>query len=206
MLQSVNILIQNSGGNMGTTQPIKNKKDLHEFIQYYKEKEPSIRNYTLIVLGINTALRISDILNLKWENVYDFELNSLKNHICLKEHKTGKHTMIAINSSVISALNDFYLERKPNSSDYIFTKNSDFDSPICRSQAYRIVKKAADSMHMENISCHSMRKTFGYHAWKQGIPPVLLMDIYNHSSYSVTKHYLGISQDEKDSVFLEINL
>lgn len=186
---------------MGTTQPIKNKKDLHEFIQYYKEKEPSIRNYTLIVLGINTALRISDILNLKWENVYDFELNSLKNHICLKEHKTGKHTMIAINSSVISALNDFYLERKPNSSDYIFTKNSDFDSPICRSQAYRIVKKAADSMHMENISCHSMRKTFGYHAWKQGIPPVLLMDIYNHSSYSVTKHYLGISQDEKDSVF-----
>ena len=53
MLQSVNILIQNSGGNMGTTQPIKNKKDLHEFIQYYKEKEPSIRNYTLIVLGLS---------------------------------------------------------------------------------------------------------------------------------------------------------
>lgn len=191
---------------MGTTQPIKNKKDLHKFIEYYKTKEPCPRNYALIVIGINTALRISDILELKWENVFDFETNNLKRHICIREHKTGKKTMIALNASVIEALSELFTVRVPSPDDYIFSKNSDYSSPICRSQAYRIVKKAADSIHMENVSCHSMRKTFGYHAWKQGIPPVLLMDIYNHSSYSVTKHYLGISQDEKDSVFLEINL
>lgn len=51
-----------------------------------------------------------------------------------------------------------------------------------------------------------MRKTFGYYAWKYGTQPAVLMDIYNHSSYEITKRYLGIKQDDKDSVFLSINL
>ena len=32
------------------------------------------------------------------------------------------------------------------------------------------------------------------------------MDIYNHSTYAHTKRYLGIDQDERDSVFLEVML
>lgn len=56
----------------------------------------------------------------------------------------------------------------------------------------------------EHISCHSLRKTFGYHAWKQSVPPTMLMDIYNHSSYQITKRYLGIDQDDKDQVFEKI--
>lgn len=32
------------------------------------------------------------------------------------------------------------------------------------------------------------------------------MDIYNHSSYAITKRYLGIEQDDKDDVFLHLNL
>ena len=76
-----------------------------------------------------------------------------------------------------------------------------------RSQAYRIVKTAAVHTTQEDcISCHSLRKTFGYHAWKQGTPPALLMDIYNHSSYRITQHYLGISQDERDEIYLKLDL
>ena len=76
--------------------------------------------------------------------------------------------------------------------------------PLSRSQAFRIIKKAANYYGFEqNISCHSLRKTFGYFAWKNGTPPALLMSIYNHSSYEITKRYLGIDQLEKDKVFLE---
>ena len=92
--------------------------------------------------------------------------------------------------------------RNPEPEDYIFTKRTTPHRPINRSQAFRIVQKAAEcTTHSHNISCHSLRKTFGYHAWKQGTQPALLMDIYNHSSYSVTKRYLGINQDEKDGIF-----
>lgn len=72
---------------------------------------------------------------------------------------------------------------------------------------FRIIKKAADQCGLrEHISCHSLRKTFGYYAWKQGTPPALLMSIYNHSSYEITKRYLCIDQQEKDKVYMEIQL
>ena len=78
--------------------------------------------------------------------------------------------------------------------------------PINRVQAYRIIKEAAQAAGLdEYVSCHSLRKTFGYFAWKQGVPPAMLMDIYNHSSYRVTKRYLGIEQDERDCVFQQID-
>lgn len=192
---------------MGTTQPIRNKEELKKFTEYYRIQKPKPRNYALIVMGLHTALRISDILNLKWENLYQFEKKRYAGHLFVQEKKTGKTSLIAINDHVTDALESYRAIRKPKPSDYIFSKDSNPALPICRSQAYRIVRKAAEETLCEtHISCHSLRKTFGYHAWQQGISPVLLMDIYNHSSYHITKRYLGIVQDERDSVFREIDL
>ena len=192
---------------MGTTQPIREKEELRKFMNYYKEMHPIPRNYAMIILGLHTALRISDILSLKWQDVYDFEQLHFHSHLFVKEQKTGKNTLIALNTHVISALADYMHTRNPAPEDYIFTKNTTSNKPLHRSQAYRIIRHAAEeSLHKEHISCHSLRKTLGYQAWKQGTPPALLMDIYNHSSYAVTKKYLGIEQDEKDDIFLNIEM
>lgn len=192
---------------MGTTQPIRKKEDLQKFMEYYEKEHPSARNYAMIILGLHTALRISDILTLQWNDVYDFTKKAYREHLYIQEKKTGKTSIIALNEHVCLALAELKKERanaRPN--DYIFTKNTDYTLPLSRSQAFRIVKRAAEeSLHEENVSCHSLRKTFGYHAWKQGTPPALLMDIYNHSSYRVTKRYLGIEQDERDAIFMQMN-
>lgn len=192
---------------MGTTQPIRETAELQKFMNYYENEYPSARNYAMVILGLHTALRISDILTLHWNDVYDFEKNAYKKHLCIQEKKTGKTSIIALNEHVITALAKLKKERaKARPNDYIFTKNTDYTSPLSRSQAFRIVKRAGlESLHEEHVSCHSLRKTFGYHAWKQGTPPALLMDIYNHSSYQVTKRYLGIEQDERDAIFMQMN-
>lgn len=192
---------------MGTTQPIRDKKELKRFTAYYKEYHPHCRNYALIVLGLNTALRISDLLHLTWGGVYDFEKHHFRDHLLVIERKTGKRNYIVLNRHATGALAQYFDERTPSPEDYIFSKRTSVHSPLCRSQAYRIIRKAAgNSMKEEHISCHSLRKTFGYHAWQQGTQPALLMDIFNHSSYRVTKRYLGIEQDEKDSIFMKIEL
>ena len=84
---------------MGTTQPIRNRQELQNFSSYYKQVKPHLRNYTLVVLGLNTALRISDLLNLRWRSGYDFKKNCFRDHLLVWEHKTGKRNYIAINQN-----------------------------------------------------------------------------------------------------------
>lgn len=191
---------------MGTTQPIRNKADVKNFTEYYGLIKPNPRNYAMIVLGLHTALRISDILELQWQDVYQFKKRKYVDHLIVYEKKTGKSNTIALNQHVIEALDTYRLQICPRPSDYIFCKSTDASRPICREQAYRIIKKAAaETVSETHISCHSLRKTFGYHAWKQGISPVLLMDVYNHSSFGITKRYLGIDQDERDILFQKLD-
>ena len=90
---------------------------------------------------------------------------------------------------------------------YLFASRKGDNKPISRNHAFAVIKNAARTLGFEdNISCHSLRKTFGYQAWKQGVQPALLMSIYNHSSYEITKRYLGITQDERDQVFMRVIL
>lgn len=192
---------------MGTSQPIRNTDELAAFRSYYLREEVNLRNYMLICMGLNTALRISDMLQLKWKNVYDFDKKEYVKHIVICEGKTGKETRIALNNNLRDAF-EMYMDslKSVSGNDYIFTGKVE-GAHLSRSQAFRIVTHAADALNMENgISSHSLRKTFGYYAWKFGTPPAMLMEIYNHSSYEITKRYLGIKQDDRDAVFLKVNL
>ena len=191
---------------MSTTEPIRSKEKLSQIKNYYLEVVPEARNYALIVLGLNTALRISDILRLHVSDVWDFERSRFKNHIEITEGKTGKQTSVYINKEVRLALAECRLNEKEKNA-FLFESHKYKNMPLSRYQAYRIIKAAAAYAGIpEHISCHSLRKTFGYHAWKQKVPPAMLMDIYNHSSYQITKRYLGITQDDRDHVFETIRL
>ena len=80
---------------MGTTQPIRKDDELYSFRMYYADEKPNVRNYTLIVLGLNTALRIGDLLSLKWSSVYNFQFQSWKTKQCsFKCHCKGCTTGI----------------------------------------------------------------------------------------------------------------
>ena len=146
-------------------------------------------------------------MTLKWNNVYSFIEEDFREHIIIKEHKTGKENIIAMNSNVTEALTLLFNNTKtPLPSQFIFT-GRDNTKPLSRSQAFRIIKNACQELQLpKNISCHSLRKTFGYHAWNAGTDPVILMYIFNHSDFQITKRYLGIDQDDKDNVFLHLNL
>lgn len=187
---------------MKEAKPLKSLKDINRLKNYFL-KRGEYRNYLLVTVCLNTALRISDVLNLKWSDIYNNKSKKCNKYIDIKEQKTGKSQTIYINKSIREAI-DLYMSNANICSEYIFAgKNY---TPIGRVQVHRILKRACADTGIPDISCHSLRKTFGYQAWKKGTPPAMLMNIYNHSNFNITKRYLGITQDDKDDVYREITL
>jgi len=183
---------------MSATQPIRNKHQVRELAGYYL-KRGKLRNYVLIVMGVHTALRISDLLRIRFSDAYDFEHQRVRDSLTIIETKTGKSKIIALNANVRSALALYATTANPD--DFLFKSRKGENNAISRVQAYRIIRDAAEALDMGCVSCHSLRKTFGYHAWKSGESPAVIMKIYNHSSLAVTQRYLGITQDELDDCY-----
>ena len=112
---------------MSTSQPIRDTQDLTALREFYLKDEPNMRNYVLICLGVNSALRISDLLELKWKDVYNFKDENFKKHLITYEKKTGKETWIAINENARNCLQEYMkFLKKISGEDYIFEgKNKD---------------------------------------------------------------------------------
>ena len=188
---------------MAMTEPIRNKQQVSQLLMYYFNKG-EMRNYLLITLCIHTALRISDILRLSSDDVYDFKNHRIRRTVTIIEKKTGKSKTIALHKNIINALSVCFPTVKPGMP---LIRNKLTNKALSRIQAYRIIRSAAEALNFpQRVSCHSLRKTFGYHAWKSGTSPVVIMEIYNHSSLVITKRYLGVTQDDKNAVYLGLNI
>jgi len=189
---------------MATTEPIRNKNNVSELAQYYLCRG-QVRNYVLVVLGVYSALRVSDLLSLRWNDVYDFERGCVRESVTITEKKTGKEKTFALNKDAVKALKLFASQSARKGAFLI--ENPQTKRAISRIQAYRLIRAAAEELQLQTrVSCHSLRKTFGYHAWKNGVSPAVIMEIYNHSSLAVTRRYLGVTQDDKNAVYLSLSL
>ena len=159
----------------------------------------------LIIVGINSGLRISDILKLKHAD--------LKNEfIELNEKKTKKRRRITINNHIINAYQQFC---KRLQDDNIKVKDDDFIFISQKSSVYSIrhVNRElkillADKKSGLHISTHTMRKTFGRKVFENNNENekslIYLSDIFNHSSVSITRRYLGIRQEEIRDIYLNL--
>lgn len=175
---------------MNEVQPIKSIRDINKM-----KKALHGRDRLLFIIGINTTLRISDILSLKYSDIQG-------DYIILKEKKTGKSKRIRINSAIKNALP----RRVTNSEEWLFPSRKG-NGPISRVQAWRILKDAADRAAINiDIGTHSMRKTAAYHAYKNGTDISLLMRVLNHSSQRETLRYIGIESEQIDDVYLDLCL
>lgn len=179
---------------MNIVEPIRNKAD----IERMKAELAPGRDRLLFIIGINSGLRISDILRLTVGEVRN------QSAVTVRESKTGKTRTFALNQSIRTAVEE-YVSPDAKDSEYLFPSRKG-TKPITRVTAYRILNDAADRIGLEKIGCHSLRKTMGYHAYQNGVDLTLIQAILNHASQRETLRYIGIVQDDIDNVFNAINL
>ena len=170
---------------MTTVEPIRNKDEIKKVEKILAHQ--SQRDLVLFTLGINSGLRISDILAL---NVGDVRM---KTYIQLVEKKTGKTKKIPINAKLKPMFDTFTSKRDYDEPLFLTA----FNNRLNRIAAYTIIKDACASAGIEaHIGTHTMRKTFGYHHYKKFRDLALLQKIFNHSNPQVTLRYIGIEQDQ----------
>ncbi|MFS0864111.1 site-specific integrase [Fredinandcohnia sp. 179-A 10B2 NHS] len=174
---------------MNFVQPIRDKELINQIKKDLKQDNP--RNYILFLLGINTGLRISDLLKLKVKDVEGW-------YIVIREQKRKKYRRIKMTSELKREIRE-YIKDKPKN-EYLIKSREGSNKPITRGMAYVILNQIARAYGLESIGTHSLRKTFGFMFYKQFKDVVALMRIYNHSDPKETLRYIGIEQDELDDM------
>jgi integrase len=166
-------------------QPIRIKQQLED-MKWSLKKWCGERDYILFLVGINTGLRVGDLLKLKVTDV------RRKKKIVIQEGKTKKPRTINLTNiydEVQSYINQI-------DSVWLFPSRKG-DKPITTTQAYRQLNKASSMVDIEDgIGTHTMRKTFGYWFYKQSKDVAKLQMILNHSHPEITLRYIGITEEE----------
>ena len=171
------------------------------------------RNKMLFLIGINVGLRASDLITLKWDFFFnnDGEFKDFYSLQPKKTRKKKKFVKLYFNQVVKKAVTD-YTEKYPieNMDEYLF-KSRKGDGAISERALWKIiVDTTAEAGINKNVGSHTLRKTFGRFIWHNAEDKekalVMLMIIFNHSSMATTKKYIGIMDDEIESVFNDLNL
>lgn len=182
---------------MKYVQPIRDKNKIEEIKSYLKQN--GSRDLLLFTMGINTGLRISDLLNLKILDVKG------KSHVEIKEQKTGKIKRFPLLGNLQSMIDEYIKGKSDN--EYLFRSRNGANKPITRVMAYMIINEACRKAAVtDNIGTHTLRKTFGYHHYQAFHDVAILQYLLNHSSPSITLRYIGITADNVEKTLQQFEL
>lgn len=193
---------------------LKKQEDILKLEEYFLTtgiKKNRLRNYTLFVLGISIGLRGSDLLSLNVGDVFDVKTNSINNRIAVYERKTRKINYPMLNSKCKTAITEYLKER--------FKDNSkiDIEAPLFPSTRarmdlttlYKILNKACEELNIQcHVGTHTLRKTFVY--WQLKLHPnnnnilIMVQQMLNHGDPTVTLRYAGITDDDKEVLYNDI--
>lgn len=179
--------------------PIESQEDL-ALMYKFLIKHGHTREAHLLIIGCNVALRISDLLQLTFVQLE-------KSKAQLTEIKTGKGKLLTFNNAVfnhVKELKAFY-KSKGIEPVYLFQSTSarvKQTSPVSPSWVNRKLSEAGEAAMLDyNIGTHSMRKTWGYNAYKRGTDLSQIQKALNHSSPATTLSYIGITKKKQDQLY-----
>lgn len=177
--------------------PIEDKNMVGIIADYFLEKNE--RDYVLFMTGVYLGRRISDILQYRVRDLRG------KDHISIQEQKTGKTILLPINPHLQKIYKEFFKGKKDY--EYVFRDSrSKRNKPISRVRAWQILKNAAQEIgYKGSLSCHTLRKTFGYWLYvNSGGDIVMVQELLGHSSAAYTRRYIGIDQQKKEKAVNEL--
>ncbi len=170
----------------------KKKRNQAELENNLEQKFIWDRNYMILVLGINLAFRIEDILQLKVDN---FKNGS----VYTREFKTNKEQSFELHPSLAKDITDYINRNDLIDGEYLFKSRKGINMPITRQRAWQVIKRLSDEVKVSYpVGCHSLRKYFARQYYEKTGDIIGLKEMLNHSSERVTLLYICWDTDDKN--------
>lgn len=187
--------------------PIKDSNVLHEVQDTLLNNfQFGRRNYTIFQVGKATLLRVSDVLALRRNEIFDDD-GSIKKNAYIRDKKTNKPNILYL-KPVKQDLLDYYAWLQENNiqSEWLFPSTTHHDRHITEKQFYKIMAKVGDLLGINYLGTHTMRKTGAYRVYTQSNYNIgLVMTLLNHSSEAMTLRYLGLDQISREKMLDQID-
>lgn len=189
---------------------LKGQRTTSDFLEWNKmqslvlklERDKELKFALLITTGSYIGLRISDLLQLRWNQVLHQEF------FTVVEKKTSKVRKITINPELQQILNRLFKEIGADAEDLMFV-NRFGNKPFSIQYVNARLKEIFTKYDIKGqYSSHFMRKTLGRRVWEvnkysdQAL--LLLSQLFNHANISTTKIYLGIRESEISNLYLSV--
>ena len=187
--------------------PIKDSNILHEVQDTLLNNfRYGRRNYTIFQVGKATLLRVSDVLALRRNEIFNDD-GTIKKNAYIRDKKTDKPNTLylkPVNQDLIDYLQ--WLNENKIQSDWLFPSIKHPDRHITEKQFYKIMAKTGDLLGINYLGTHTMRKTGAYRVYTQTHYNIgLVMSLLNHSSKAMTLKYLGLDQVSREQMLDKVS-
>ena len=171
-----------------------------------RESDKLAESRLMMALGFYTGLRISDILKLRWEDLQSPILE-------ISEQKTGKTRRIDFNKKLQVIAQEVRVIIQPmDYNQFIFKgkRGPNKNKALTVVGANNRIKQIFERFDIvtQNPSSHTLRKTFALRVYETNQRSedalILLSEMFNHSNISITRKYIGITQQRITNVYLSI--
>ena len=187
--------------------PIKDSNILHEVQDTLLNNfRYGRRNYTIFQVGKATLLRVSDVLALRRNEIFNDD-GTIKKNAYIRDKKTDKPNTLylkPVNQDLIDYLQ--WLNENKIHSDWLFPSIKNPNRHITEKQYYKVMAKTGDLLGINYLGTHTMRKTGAYRVYTQTHYNIgLVMSLLNHSSEAMTLKYLGLDQVSREQMLDKVS-
>jgi len=180
--------------------------DIQDYLQYKNE-----RDYVLFTLGISTGYRAGDLVKLRVRDVkealrkgYFLILESKKMNTKNIRKANIKPREVKIISKVERILKNYIKDKQDY--EFLFKSRKGNNNNITVAHVSRLLSEAGDAFGLNQITAHSMRKTYAYTIYIESDYDVLAVkEMLGHSSIEITKRYLGLDRELYDKYTDRLN-
>lgn len=175
---------------------VPSEEDVAGLLNFQKESEASPRDQVLFELMYGCGLRVSEVVNLNWENV---GIDQYQIHI--QNSKRGKSRIVPFSPSLANILQAYrktFENSEPRTPVFLNAKGKRITTRGIQYILEKLLQKLPKSMH---LTPHSFRHGYATHLLNRGADLRSIQELLGHSNLSTTERYTKVGLSHLKEVF-----